>query len=104
MSYPHILEWSPILIRENVIQLVKRFQSFHNMTKNCMFPIEIVYVVRKCDEELAATAAFLAVQRRCYSHGHRAFTCVLQLWHDFWGKIPGGCGILLFLRGNEGPY
>lgn len=104
MSDPHILEWSPILICEDVIQLVQRLQPFYDVTKNCMLPVEIVYVVCKCDEELAAATTFLVVHRGCYGHGHCAFMGVLQLWHEFWGKIPGDCGILLPLRGNVGPY
>lgn len=99
MSYPHILEWSAILIREDIVQFVQRIQTFYDVPKHSVFPIEIFYVVCKCDEKLAAAATFLAVHRGCDSHRHSAFLGVLQLWHDFWGEIPGN-GTLI-LRGRD---
>lgn len=56
MPYPHIFEWSPLLVNEDIIQLVQRVQPFDNVPKDRMLPVQVVYFVCKRDKKLATAA------------------------------------------------
>lgn len=102
MSNSDILERSPIMIRENVIQLVQRVESLDYMSKHRMLPIQIVYIIRQGDEELTSTTStVLVIYSRGHSHGDGSFVFVFETRDEF------GCEVslarLVLLGGCERP-
>lgn len=87
MPDSNIFEGPSILVREYIIQLIQRLQSFHHMTEHSVFPIQVVDIVGQCDEELTAASAVCAVNCWCYGHGYRALVGVLEAWNDLGGKV-----------------
>src|SRR5216683_7853318 len=88
MSYPNILERSPVLVHEYLIYLVQGVQTLHHMTKHRMLPVEVFDVVRKCNEELTSAATGgLAFYGGCNGHRNGTFRRVLQAWYDFRNEI-----------------
>ena len=102
MPDSNIFEGPSILVREYIIQLIQRLQSFHHMTEYSVFPIQVVDIVGQCDEELTAASAVCAVNCWCYGHGYRALVRVLEPWYDLRDEVAGDA--LLRFRGDEGPY
>ena len=88
MPYPHILEWSPLLVNEDIIQLVQRVQPLDNVPKDCMLPVQVVYFVRQRDKELAATATLaLPFDGRGDCHRHSALCLVFQAWYKLRSEV-----------------
>jgi hypothetical protein len=88
---PHIFKRSPVLVGENLIQLVERIKSFHDTPKDCMPSIQILDSVGECHEELATTAPFLhPFDGRRDGHRHGAFFGVLKPRNDFGFKVTEG--------------
>jgi hypothetical protein len=103
MSYPNILERSPILIHENLIYLVQGIKTLHDMPEHRVLPIEVFNAIRKRNKKLASTAAGrLAFYVGRNGHRNGTFLGVLQAGHNLRSKIawrvafPG-------LGSNEGP-
>lgn len=96
MPNPNILERSPILIGKHVIQLIKRIQTLHNMSKNRMFPIEVINSVREGDKELTSTPAFCLIlaifDGGCNCHGNSALLTVFESGNKLGGEVPLGRG------------
>lgn len=96
MPNSNILEGSSPLVRKYIVQLIKSIQPLDHMSKDCMFPIEVVNAVRQGDEELAAAAAYCFVvpdiDGWCNRHRDRSFMCVFEAGHELGGKIAGSGG------------
>ena len=61
MSDSNIFQWPPIVIDEHFIEFVQGLQTFYDMTKYCVLPIQIINVVCKGDEKLATAATLLSI-------------------------------------------
>ena len=106
MPYPNILQRPTILVSEDVVQLIQRIHSFHDMPKYCVLPIQVVDPIRERNEELRATSALLPLECRSNRHGHSAFVCMLEMRNHLRREVPLGLGfrsLALALAGNVGP-
>jgi hypothetical protein len=52
MPNPNILQRSPLFIQKSLINPIKRIKPFNNMSKNSMFSIQIINLVRQRNEKL----------------------------------------------------
>ena len=102
MPYPYILQWSSLLVRKDVVQLVQGILSLHYVPKHRMLSVEVVDILTKRDEKLAPTSTLRPILQ-CGSdcHGDGAFRFVLETGNELWREVPWG--LFAFLRGYEGP-
>lgn len=97
MPYSHILERPPLLIDKHVVELVQHVESLDNVTKHGVLAVQILDLVGKRHEELAAAATddlarpVRARQRRRDRHRHGTTRGMLERVEDFGAKIASGC-------------
>lgn len=88
MPYPHILEWSSLLVNEDIIQLVQRVQPLDNVPKDRMLPVQVFYLICERDEELATTATLtLTLDGWGDRHRHSALCLVFQARHKLGSEV-----------------
>jgi len=104
VSYPHIFERAAALVCKHFVELVKRLKALDNVAEHRMPSVEVIDVVRKCNEELASAASLVSVYRGRDGHRDGSFACVLELWSEFWFKVSRNGCLALRRRGDVGPY
>ena len=103
MSYPNILERSPVLVHKNLVYLVQGINTLDDMPEHRVLPIEVFDAIRKRYEKLTSAATgMLAFYGGCNGHRNGTFLRMLQarnhLWNEIARYVPSPN-----LGSNEGP-